>query len=64
MTTFTVPVNLGIKANSAEEAREIAMSLMEWFVETANDDEGIMFCDVAAQSDVYAQIDHQPGDTQ
>lgn len=57
MRTFTVPVFLGVNADSPEEAVELALSFMEHAVDTGNDDGAYPYCDIGRADEVIEQLE-------
>lgn len=55
MKTYTVPIFLGVKASSKEEAVEIALSFMEHALDVGNDDETFPYCDIGTKQEVIEQ---------
>lgn len=57
MNTYTVPVFLGVKANSKEEAVALALNFMEYAVDIGNDANTYPYCDVGSECEVAEQIE-------
>ena len=56
MKTYQVPVFIGVVADSAEDAKELAMNFMEYALEVGNDDETFAYCDVGRLDEVVEQL--------
>ena len=56
MKTFTVPVFLGVNAETKQEAIEKAYSFLEHALETGNDDETFPYCDIGNEGEVVEQV--------
>ena len=57
MKTFTVPVFLGVNAETKQEAIEEALSFMEYALDTGNDEETFPYCYVGNLNEVIEQED-------
>lgn len=55
MKKFTVPIFLGVSAESAKEAQQKALNFMEYALDTGNDKEEFPYCDVGAVKEVIEQ---------
>ncbi len=59
MKTFTVPVFLGVNAETKQEAIEEAISFMEYALDTGNDEGTFPYCDIGNLNAVIEQ-EEQP----
>ena len=56
MKTFQVPVFLGVYAESAEQAQELALSFMEYAVDISDDPDTYVYCDVGNLNEIVVQL--------
>ena len=55
MKTFTVPVFLGVNAETKQEAIEEALAFMEYALDTGNDEGTFPYCDIGNLNEVVEQ---------
>ena len=55
MKTFTVPIFLGVNAETKAEAIEEALSFMEYALDVGNDEGTFPYCDVGLEREVIEQ---------
>lgn len=55
MKTFTVPIFLGVRAETKAEAIEEVLSFMEYALDVGNDEETFPYCDVGLEHEVVEQ---------
>lgn len=55
MKTYTVPIYLGVKAKSKEQAFRITQCFMEYALEVENDNKGFPYCDVGSVDEIIKE---------
>lgn len=63
MKTFTVPIFLGVRAETKAEAIEEALSFMEHALDVGNDEETFPYSYVGREDEVYAYLNDNHIDT-